>query len=192
MSIATELSRIQTDRNTIRTKLVELGLATSTDNLDELAAAIEEMVNCGAVSIEIKEGQTYTIPKGYHPGTGKVVGIPDTEKYKTQTKSVTPTKNAQTIKPDSGYYALSSVAVAAIPSNYQDTSKVTAAAGDVLSGKIIVLANGTVVTGTMANNGKISKTIDGISTTSVTLPAGYISGGTVSLTMDIENALAAI
>lgn len=192
MSIATELSRIQTDRNTIRTKLVELGLATSTDNLDELAAIIEEMANCGAVSIEIKEGQTYTIPKGYHPGTGKVVGIPDTEKYKTQTKSVTPTKSAQTIKPDSGYYGLSSVAVAAIPSNYQDTSKVTAAAGDVLSGKIIVLANGTVVTGTMANNGKISKTIDGISTTSVTLPAGYISGGTVSLTMDIENALAAI
>ena len=192
MSIATELSRIQTDRNTIRTKLVELGLADSSANLDELAAAIEEMVNCGAVSIEIKEGQTYTIPKGYHPGTGKVVGIPDADKYKLQAKSVTPSKNAQNIAPDAGYYGLSGVAVGAIPNIYQDVSKVTAAAGDVLSGKIIVLADGTVVTGTMANNGKISKNIDGLTTTSITLSAGYISGGTVSLTSDIENALAAI
>ena len=192
MSIATELSRIQTDRNTIRTKLVELGLASSSDNLDALAEAIADMVNCGAVSIEIKEGQTYTIPKGYHPGTGKVVGIPDTEKYKLQAKNVTPTKKAQSIAPDAGYYGLSGVSVGAIPDIYQDTSKVTAAAGDVLSGKIIVLANGTVVTGTMANNGKITKTIDGLTTTSVTLSEGYISGGTVSLTADIEEALAAI
>lgn len=192
MSISTELQRIQTDRNTIRTKLVELGLATSSDNLDALADAIAEMVNCGAVSIEIKEGQTYTIPQGYHTGAGKVVGVPDTEKYKLQAKTHTPTKVAKDISPDSGYYGLSKVSVGAIPDTYQDVSKVTAEAGNVLSGKIIVLADGTVVTGTMTNNGKLSKTIDGLSTVSVTLPAGYISGGTVSLTADIEEALASI
>ena len=42
MSISVEISRIQTDRNTIRAKLVELGMASNTDNLDDLAAARSE------------------------------------------------------------------------------------------------------------------------------------------------------
>ena len=41
-NIATEITRIQNDRNTIRTKLVELGMAESTANLDALATATEE------------------------------------------------------------------------------------------------------------------------------------------------------
>ena len=53
-------------------------------------------------------------------------------------------------------------------------------------------AEGTVVTGTMADNGAINATIDGLTTTSYTIPAGKTSGGTVSLTNDIETALAAI
>ena len=53
MSISTELSRIQSDRNTIRAKLVELGMATSVDKLDALATAIEGIVNRGRVSVEI-------------------------------------------------------------------------------------------------------------------------------------------
>ena len=44
----------------------------------------------------------------------------------------------------------------------------------------------------MANNGAVAKTMDGLTTTSVTIEAGYTSGGTVSLTNDIETALAAI
>ena len=40
MSIATEIARIQTGRNTIRAKLVELGLAQNADNLDKLAAQV--------------------------------------------------------------------------------------------------------------------------------------------------------
>ena len=53
-------------------------------------------------------------------------------------------------------------------------------------------AEGAVVTGTMADNGAISKTIDGLTAASAVIPAGYTSGGTVSLTGDIETALAAI
>lgn len=53
-------------------------------------------------------------------------------------------------------------------------------------------AAGNPVEGAMANNGAISKTIDGLTQTSATIHAGYTSGGTVSLTDDIENALAAI
>lgn len=44
----------------------------------------------------------------------------------------------------------------------------------------------------MPNNGATDDSIDGITITSVTIPAGYTSGGTVTLTDDIENALAAI
>ena len=49
-----------------------------------------------------------------------------------------------------------------------------------------------LLAGSMANNGAINKEIDGISTLSAEIPAGYTSGGTVSLTGDIEAALAAI
>ena len=44
----------------------------------------------------------------------------------------------------------------------------------------------------MKNNGAVNGTIDGLTTTSYAVPAGYTSGGSVSLTGDIEEALAAI
>lgn len=188
MSISTELSRIQTNRNTIRAKLVELGMATSTDKLDVLTAAIEGLVNQGAVSVEIKEGTSYTIPAGYHNGSGTVKAISDAsgdaETYKTQSKSITPTKKQQSVTPDSGYYALESVTVAPIPDAYQDVTSVTATAPDVLTGKVYVLADGTVTTGTMPNIGKVDKTLD-VTTISYTIPKGYHSGtGTVKITLE--------
>lgn len=188
MSIATQISRIETDRNTIRAKLVELGMANNTDKLDALAAAIEGLVNRGAVSVEIKEGTSYTIPAGYHNGSGTVKAISDTEgdaeSYKTQAKTVTPTKKQQSITPDSGYYALESVTVNAIPDAYQDVTSVTAAAGDVLTGKVYVLADGTVTTGTMPNNGAVNKALD-VTTITYTIPKGYHSGaGKVTITLE--------
>ena len=71
MSTSTEITRIQTARNTIRDKLIDLGLALSADTLDKLATAIAGIVNNGAVSAEVKEGDSYTIPAGYHNGDGK-------------------------------------------------------------------------------------------------------------------------
>lgn len=190
MSISTELSRIQANRNTIRAKLVELGMATSMDKLDALASAIEGIVNRGAVSVEILEGTTYTIPAGYHNGSGVVKAITDTEgeteKYKTQSKTVTPTKKQQSVTPDVGYYALSSVTVGAIPDAYQDVSSVNAVAGEVLTGKIYVTADGTVTTGTMPNNGAVSRTLD-VTTISYTIPKGYHSGtGKVQIVLETK------
>lgn len=192
MSVATEIARIQTDRNTIRAKLVELGLAQNADNLDKLAAAVEGIEDCGAVSATVQEGDTYTIPKGYHNGSGTVSGVSGGGNYNLQSKTATPTKKQQNITPDSGYYGLSDVTVAPIPESYQDVSAVTAGAADVLTGKVIVDAAGKTVAGAMPNNGVQTLTIDGLTVTSVAIPAGYTSGGTVSLTSDIEDALAAI
>ena len=293
MSTQTEITRLQTARNKLRTWLVGLGLAASTDKLDALTDKAAAIKNNGAVDANVKEGESYTIPAGYHNGSGTVKGVSGGGNYNLQAKSVTPTKEQQSITPDQGYYGLSGVTVGAIPENYQDVSATTAAPGDVLAnkvfidadgvtqagtmpdngavekvldattgnqeytvpagkhsgagkvsvvletksatpaeaaqditptkgkvlgkvtvgaipdkykdvsgvtagaadvldGKFIVLANGSKVEGTMANNGAISKTIDGLTQTSADIPAGYTSGGTVSLTDDIENALAAI
>lgn len=186
MSIALELSRIQTDRNTIRAKLVELGMATGTANLDALATAIDGIINQGAVSVTVKEGETYTIPKGYHNGSGTVSGVAGGGSYNLQSKTATPTKKQQNVTPDAGYYGLSDVTVAPIPDAYQDVSSTTAAAGDVLTGKVYVLADGTVTTGTMPNNGTVSKTLDA-TTITYTIPKGYHSGtGTVTITLETK------
>lgn len=106
------------------------------------------MTNNGAVSgsITTKAGQ-YTVPQGYHDGSGKVsiaaaeqqklipeniregitlLGVAGTmsgtEDAKPQAKSVTPTTEEQVILPDTGYNYLSQVTVAAIPYVESDNS----------------------------------------------------------------------
>lgn len=190
MSTANEITRIQTARNTIRTKLVELGLAQSTSKLDALATAVEGIENKGAVNVQVQEGSTYTIPKGYHNGSGVVSGVAGGGNYTLQEKAVTPTKAQQSVTPDSGYYGLSGVTVAAIPSNYNDTSAVTAAAADVLANKVIVGADGSTISGTMPANGAVTKTLDATTNNqSYTVPKGYHNGsGKVSITLETKTA----
>lgn len=63
---------------------------------------------------------------------------------------------------------------------FYDTSGANAAAGDILTGKTAFGSSGSI-SGSMANNGSTSGTI-GTKSGTVTIPAGYTSGGTVSLT----------
>ena len=62
---------------------------------------------------------------------------------------------------------------------FYDTASGNAAAGDILTGKTAYNASGSV-SGSMANNGSTSGEISTKAGT-VTIPAGYTSGGTVSI-----------
>lgn len=127
MSIATEITRITTARNTIRTKLTELGMVSAAADIDDCALAVDGIANRGAISAQVQEGDTYTIPAGYHNGSGTVSGVSGGGNYSLQSKEVTPTKNQQSITPDSGYYGLSDVTVKAIPESYQNVSSAAVA-----------------------------------------------------------------
>ena len=125
----------------------------------------------GAVSgkISTKDG-TVSVPEGYTPGG--TVSLDDAEKAKlipgnirqgvtvfgvggtmspsegvnAQTKTVTPTKSEQVVKPDSGYTHLAQVTVAAIPAAYITTTDANATAEDIKTGKTAYV-NGKKVTG---------------------------------------------
>lgn len=189
MSTSTEISRILSARNTIRNKLVNLGLSESTDLIDALAADIDAIANRGAPNAQVTEGESYTILPGYYSG-GSVQGVAGGGSYTLQEKSVTPTKQTQAVAPDAGYYGLSGVTVAAIPAAYQDVSSVTAVAGDVLTGKIIVTSAGTAVTGSMPNVGAVNKTLDATTgNQEYTVPTGYHNGsGKVKIVLETKTA----
>lgn len=187
ITIEEKLLSKQNSRNIIRAKLVELGLAESSAKLDALAAIVDNIVNQGAVSIQVKEGETVQIPAGFHNGGGTVSGVAGGGDYKLEpTRTVMPTKAQQSVTPARGYYGLEGVIVAAIPGMYHDVSSVTAEVGDVLAGKVIVLADGSIKAGTMVDNGAVTKVLDA-TTVSYTIPAGKHSGtGKVSISLETK------
>ena len=131
------------------------------------------MQNRGAVSATLDTKTTsYSVPAGYHNGSGKVSVV-------LQTKSVTPTKEAQTISADDGK-VLSSVAVSAIPAKYADATDKTAVAANILSGKTAISWDATekapvAITGTMQDNGAVTPSALSAGG-SYTIPAGYHNG----------------
>ena len=194
MSVSEQITRIQNDRNIIRTKLAELGLGDGTEKLDTCAEKINGIANKGTVAASVKEGESYTIEAGYYKG-GTVSGVAGGGNYDlVTTDPVTPTKSEQVITAsDAGGYGLSSVTVLPIPTQYQDVSDVNVPAEYVLSPYVFVDKEGTVTPGTMSDIGAAAGTIDGMKDTTYTIPKGYHNGeGTVTLTNSIELALADI
>lgn len=72
---------------------------------------------------------------------------------------------------------------------FYDTAGATAAATDILTGKTAFGASGSV-SGSMANNGSTSGTIS-TKSGAVTIPAGYTTGGTVSIASSAVSDLTA-
>ena len=64
--------------------------------------------------------------------------------------------------------------------------------GIIVGENLLVTEEGVLSTGEMINNGSTSGSFDGLTTMSYSIPAGYTSGGTVTLTSAIEDALSAI
>lgn len=193
MSVSEQIARLQNDRNVIRTKLAELGLGDGTEKLDACAEKVNGIANKGTVAAQVKEGEQYTIEAGYYKG-GTVTGVAGGGNYDLVTVDpVTPTKHEQVITAGDAGYGLSSVTVLPIPTQYQDVTDVNVPAEYVLSPYVFVDKEGTNTAGTMPDNGAVEGQIDGLAKTSYTIPKGYHDGnGTVALTDDIENALAAI
>ena len=73
--IEEELTRIINARNTLRTKAVSLGIGTANDKIDVLATEYNNIQYNAPVAVEVQADETYTIPQGYHTGTGTVTGV---------------------------------------------------------------------------------------------------------------------
>ena len=68
-----QIEHLQGEKEALRTKLVALGLAQSSDDLEACVTAVEGIADNGAVPGNISAvAEQYTVPKGYHNGTGKV------------------------------------------------------------------------------------------------------------------------
>ena len=162
-------------KSKINTKLHALGLTTTNAKLAECATAVEGIEDKGAVQASVEIGKSYTIPKGYHNGSGTVSAVEGEGQYTLQSKTVTPTKVQQNVTNDQGYYGLSSVTVNPIPEKYQDVSGVTAGAEHVLATKSFVDSAGKLTPGEMTNNGAMERTLS-VVTKEITIPKGYHNG----------------
>lgn len=219
MSIAQQAARITSLRDELRDILKELGLADEQDKLEQCVEAVRNMPRITAedtvLDINNIEKQ---IAKGYHLAEGRVHIVTE-EKTVTQNGSVTPSegkvlskvivnvdnspnlqektvspsKEIQTVVSDEGYDGLSKVIIEAIADIYADISGVTASAEDVLEGKSFVSSAGENVAGAMKNMADSGISIDGMINEAVPIPIGFYNGmGYAKITDSIENELAAL
>ena len=122
--------------------------------LDGTDLVMSASVNSSGLVTYYAQYQGYanaTLTSGYVSNyTSGYVEISGSNTYQLATQSaqtITPTKSVQTIAKDR--YLTGVQTIAAIPSAYQDVTGVTAASGDVVSGKSIVDSTGATVNGSL-------------------------------------------
>lgn len=127
------------------------------------------------------------------------IHLSDEGDIELQTKSVTPSESSQLVRPDSGYYALSSVSVGAISSTYvgsgitrRTSSDLTASGATVTvpAGYYSAQATKSVATTTHANPTASVNTSTGLVTASHTQTAGYVTAGTTTGTLQLTTQAA--
>ena len=170
-------------------------------NKDPKTRRTGTMPNRGAVAQELAAGGSYTVPEGYHNGGGKVTANSLASQTGGATAADGDVLSGKTYWKDGAKRtgtmanqgaktaALNAGGSYAIPAGYHNgsgkvtanslasqTGGVTAADGDVLSGKTY-WKDGAKRTGSMANRGALNVTLNPGGSQSVA--AGYYSGGTI-------------
>lgn len=137
------------------------------------------MKNNGAVLKKLRyigydKKHTYTIPEGYHDGTGIVEVECDSEqivypsKYRQRLYGTPIRDNDWNL---TGYNFLGHVVIDPIPDQYQDVTPVTATAEDVRAGKVFVDAQGNAVEGALS--GTIAD-VSGVTATAADVRQGKV------------------
>ena len=133
--------------STQATKAVASGSATAPASISGTSASVSTGTN--TLTLTKTVNVTPSVSAGYvSSGTAGNSSVSLTASVTTKAAAtITPTKSTQTIA--SGTYLTGTQTIAAIPAAYQDVTGVTAAAGDVVSGKSIVDSNGNTVNGSL-------------------------------------------
>lgn len=144
-------------------KSVAAGTAKAPTTISGSSASVSTGTN--TLTLTKTVSVTPTVTAGYiSSGTATNSSVSLTASVTTKAAdTITPTKSTQTIA--SGTYLTGTQTIAAIPAAYQDVTGVTAAAGDVVSGKTIVDSTGATVNGSLV----INKYYTGSSTPSASL-----------------------
>lgn len=123
------------------------------------------MPNRGAVDETLEAGGSYTIPAGYHSGSGKVTA----DSLSGQTPGTADAGDI--VQGETAWVNGRQITGTLVPGSI--TTDATATAGDILDGQTAYIATGKV-TGTMPNNGAVNETL--AAGGSYTVPAGYHNG----------------
>lgn len=129
-------------------KSVASGSVTAPSSISGTSATVSTGTNTLTLTKTVAVTPNVTTAGYVSSGTASNASVSLTASVTTKAAAtITPTKSAQTIA--SGTYLTGTQTIAAIPAAYQDVTGVTAAAGDVVSGKSIVDSTGATVNGTL-------------------------------------------
>lgn len=136
-----------TDVTNYASASVAAGSATAPASISGSSATVSSGTN--TLTLTKTVSVTPSVSAGYvSSGTAGNSSVSLTASVTTKAAAtITPTKSTQTIA--SGTYLTGTQTIAAIPAAYQDVTGVTAAAGDVASGKTIVDSTGATVNGSL-------------------------------------------
>lgn len=130
---------------------------------DQSQAVTGTMANNAPEQVSVAGGQSYTIPQGYHDGTGTVTGTGTVLPTLTDPGTAGDLLENKQLLDGNGNIVTGTLVPGA------DTSDATATAGDILAPKTAYVAAGKV-TGTIATKGASDVTADG---PTVAVPPGY-------------------
>ena len=136
-----------TDVTNYASASVAAGSATAPASISGTSASVSTGTN--TLTLTKTVSVTPSVSAGYvSSGTAGNSSVSLTASVTTKAAAtITPTKSTQAIA--SGTYLTGTQTIAAIPAAYQDVTGVTAAAGDVVSGKTIVDSTGATVNGSL-------------------------------------------